>query len=246
VKTLLLLLLLPCARVAEAAETETCVVTAAVVEDDQKLATQAVRIAAQLGMPLSGETLEKRPTKPQDRGYVVGAFEPRRGEIHVTAYVGACDRAAVVLTTARAAYPTARVERLELGQGSSIYEEFTYSDVLLVGTYPSFAAARRDALRIAKATGVPYDTRGLTYDHGVFGFADDEDGGYLPRRGGDSCGEDRDAPCLSVERSDGYDGVEGSYVVIGGIDASAQLARFQAAAPRARLNKIAQYAGCRH
>jgi hypothetical protein len=130
--------------------------------------------------------------------------------------------------------------------------------VAILSAYPSFADARDDAEKIAKASGLPFSMedrifdkkRGLiypdSYDDEVFA------GNYVARRYNETLIGEKETPYLSIERSDGYDGFRpGYYIVIAGIyesagEAKAQSARFKDWAPTSYAKKTKIYLGCLH
>ena len=112
--------------------------------------------------------------------------------------------------------------------------------------YPSRWQARR-------ASGIEYDGRGLIYDakRGLIWPDDSDDetyaGQYAPRRD-DWC---RDKACVSVERSEAYEGFRpGLYIVVAGIvgrkDAGARLEAARRIVPTAYVKETTLYMGCMH
>lgn len=132
--------------------------------------------------------------------------------------------------------------------------------VVILSVYQDFAEAKADAVKIAKASKVPFSMehrifdkkRGLIYPDNF----DDEvfRGEYVARRFHTTVlkeGAD-DTPYISVERSDGYDGFKkGFYIVVAGVHdnsaaAQKQLKQFTDWAPTAYAKKTRIYMGCMH
>lgn len=132
--------------------------------------------------------------------------------------------------------------------------------VIILSVYQSFDAAREDAVKIAKASRVPFSMEGRVFDkkRGLI-YPDNFDdeifrGQYVARRYHTTVlkGSDDERAYLSVERSDGYDGFKkGFYIVVAGVhensaSAQAQTKRFTAWAPTAYAKKTKIYMGCMH
>lgn len=132
--------------------------------------------------------------------------------------------------------------------------------VVILSAYKSFAAAKEDAVRIAKASKVPFSMEGRVYDsrRGLIYPLDFEDelwaGEYVARRYDTTVlpGQETETQYLSVERSDGYTGFEpGYYIVVAGIQtnkwaAQRQLTRFKPWAPTGYVKQTRIYLGCMH
>ena len=251
---LLVLALFACctATVAHAEPEPHYVVTLALVQKRAELTRAVLNADEALGLPLAADTLTSLPTAPKHAGLVVSAYAPRRNELRLTAYIGDDEGTAkLVLSSAQRRFPKARIERISIERSSlsDDYLAYSYSDVLVVATYPTFEEAAREAKRVAAATHLEYDTRGLILVGDALVWPEDAEmdgGSYLSRRSGDRCGDARSGACLSVEMSEAYAGVPGRFAVIGGINASEDLARIQRSAPHAHIQKIALYQGCRH
>lgn len=132
--------------------------------------------------------------------------------------------------------------------------------VVILSVYKTFAEARTDAEKIAKASRVPFSMEGRVFDkkRGLI-YPDNFDdeifrGQYVSRRYHTTVlkGSDEAREYLSVERSDGYDGFKkGFYIVVAGIhedsaSAQANTKRFTAWAPTAYAKKTRIYMGCMH
>ena len=132
--------------------------------------------------------------------------------------------------------------------------------VAILSVYKSFAAAKADAEKMAKAAKVPFSMEGRVYDkkRGLIYPDDFEDevfrGGYVARRYDKTLleGSEKETQYLSVERSDGYEGMKpGFYMVIAGIQdtraaAMKQIAPYKKWAPTAYVKKSKIYMGCLH
>ncbi len=132
--------------------------------------------------------------------------------------------------------------------------------VVILSAYKSFAAAKADATRIAKASHIPFSMEGRVYDsrRGLIYPLDFDDevwaGEYVARRYDTTVlpGQETETQYLSVERSDGYTGFEpGYYIVIAGIQpsrwaAQRQLTRFKSWAPTGYVKQTRIYLGCMH
>lgn len=132
--------------------------------------------------------------------------------------------------------------------------------VAILSVYKSFAAARADAEKIAKASKVPFSMQGRVYDkkRGLIYPDDFEDevfrGAYVARRYDKTIlsGGEKQSAYLSVERSDAYEGFKpGFYIVVAGIgktrdEALKQTAKFKTWAPTAYVKKTRIFMGCLH
>ena len=132
--------------------------------------------------------------------------------------------------------------------------------VVILSVCKTFAEARAEAEKIAKASKVPFSMEGRVYDkkRGLIYPDNDQDEGfrgqYIARRYHSTFlkGSDEKRPYLSVERSDGYDGFKkGFYIVVAGIhedsrSAQADTKRFTAWVPTAYAKKTRIYMGCLH
>lgn len=136
-------------------------------------------------------------------------------------------------------------------------EGFVTKDVIILGSFVDYAAAKQRAIDLAKATGIAYSDRGMVWDakRGLIYPDNLEDdlfaGQYAARRAQFDCNEDSEH-CLSVERSDLYEGFKkGLYIVVGGVmdlgsvESAQLLARYKKNAPDAYIKKTDVYMGCR-
>ncbi len=132
--------------------------------------------------------------------------------------------------------------------------------VVILTVCKTFAEARADAEKIAKASQFPFSMEGRVFDkkRGLI-YPDNFDdeifrGQYVSRRYHTTVlkGSDEPREYLSVERSDGYGGFKkGFYIVVAGIhedsaSAQANTKRFTAWAPTAYAKKTRIYMGCMH
>ena len=132
--------------------------------------------------------------------------------------------------------------------------------VVILTVCKTFAEARADVEKIAKASRVPFSMEGRVYDkkRGLI-YPDNFDdevfrGQYVARRSHTTVlkGSEEASEYLSVERSDAYDGFKkGFYIVVAGIhgnspSAQANTKRFTAWAPTAYAKKTRIYMGCLH
>jgi hypothetical protein len=132
--------------------------------------------------------------------------------------------------------------------------------VAILSVYKSFASARADAEKIARASKVPFSMEGRVYDkkRGLIYPDNFEDevfrGAYVARRYDKTylAGSDKQTAYLSVERSDAYEGFKpGFYMVVAGIGSTReaalkQAAKFKAWAPTAYVKKTKIFMGCLH
>lgn len=131
--------------------------------------------------------------------------------------------------------------------------------VIILGAYKTFAEAKADAEKFAKASKVPFTMNGMIFDKKGLRYPDNFDdpvwaGEYLARRGnfGWSKKGGELEEHISVERSDGYEGfAKNLYIVVGSIseskaDGLAQEKRFKAFAPDTYVKKTRIYMGCVH
>lgn len=149
---------------------------------------------------------------------------------------------------------------LRIGRQVDLYNVSQIEDrwVVILSVYKDFPAAKADAERLAKASGVPFSMNGMIYDQKGLRYPDDfEDevfaGQYVSRRqnGTEIAGEFVEQH-LSVELSDDYQGfAPGYYMVVGCIAESAEegkakVAQFKSSAPDAYVKKTEIYLGCMH
>lgn len=130
--------------------------------------------------------------------------------------------------------------------------------VAILSAQESFADAKAEAQKFAKATGVPFSMEGRVFDKkkGLIYPTNFDDevlaGQYVARRYNETHIKDKDVPYLSVERSDGYEGFKpGYYIVVAGVyenakAAEAQVKRFSSLAPTGYVKKAKIYMGCMH
>jgi hypothetical protein len=130
--------------------------------------------------------------------------------------------------------------------------------VIILGAYKTFAEAKADAEKFARASKVPFTMNGMIFDKKGLRYPDNFDdpvwaGEYLARRGNFGWSKNGElTEHLSVERSEGYEGfAKNLYIVVGAIsetkaDGLAQEKRFKAFAPDTYVKKTRIYMGCLH
>lgn len=133
-------------------------------------------------------------------------------------------------------------------------EPYVSAGILVASSHRSYAGALRAAQTFSRKAAIPYDSRGLILDEerGLIWPDDSEDdiwaGQYAPRRY-DEC---VDGPCVTIERSDGYEGFKsGLYIVVAGItrsdvESASRLASARRHAPGAYVRQTVLYMGCMH
>jgi hypothetical protein len=221
---------------------------------------EALRAAEFLGYSIAMDTVASVPPQRRYTGAVITLHRNPGGRIVVTSYLGDGSDVGGYLRAAKRYFPEATVVHAVLppeeSQGSDDWIDRPYirAGLLVVGSHRSYHAAVRAARTFSDASGIPYGSQGMIFDEsrGLIIPDDDPDeayrGRYVPRRY-DSCDQER---CVTVERSDGYDGLRpGLYIVVAGIlgrdaDARARLRQAQRFVPTAYVRQTILYMGCMH
>lgn len=216
---------------------------------------EARRAAKLLGHALAVETLTKAPTRREYVGSIITLLRRADGRIAVTTYLGDEKDTTAELETVRKAFPKAISIATTLPPGARSGDEYMRTGLLIVGSHGSY----RDALAAAKAfgttSGIAYDSRGMIYDakRGLI-LPDDSDddvlAGQYVRRRYDTCGRGS-TPCVTVERSEAYEGFRpGLYIVVAGVGSGAEaderLKLARKIVPSAYIKQTTLYLGCIH
>jgi hypothetical protein len=224
--------------------------------DNIEAARQEARRASQLlGYPIAPETMSKAPARRHYVGAIITLMRASNAKIAVTTFLGVAGAASAELRTVRKRLSKAIVVAATVPPEAQDAMEvpLVRSGILIVGSHRSYAAALDAAKAFGRASGIEYDGRGLIYDakRGLIWPDDSDDelyaGQYAPRRY-DSC---RDKACVSVERSEAYEGFRpGLYIVVAGIvgreDAGARLEAARRIVPTAYVKETTLYMGCMH
>jgi hypothetical protein len=130
--------------------------------------------------------------------------------------------------------------------------------ILVVGSYKSYDEALRAAKLFSSRSAYPYGSRGMVYDkeRGLIWPDNSSDevwaGQYAPRRYDNECDIRESRPCITVERSEGYEGfTPGLYIVVGGVlgrdpERVERLATARKIVPDAYVKQTTIYLGCTH
>jgi len=130
--------------------------------------------------------------------------------------------------------------------------------ILVLGSYRSYDEALRAAKLFSARSTYPYGSRGMVYEkkRGLIwpdGSRDEAWAGlYAPRRYDNECDIRNSRPCVTVERSEGYEGfTPGLYIVVGGVlgrdrQRVERLAAARKIVPEAYVKQTTIYLGCTH
>jgi len=240
------------------------VVVLSTVHTKEGARRDALRAAKLLGYPIAIETISTVPRNRNHLGAIIALHRNPRGSIVVTSYIGDVQDAHAHLQAARRYFPSAKVVPTVLppedGDGSGwVAGPFISAGLMVVGSHRSYHAAVRAAKTFSTASGIPFSTQGMIFDksRGLIIPDDDPDealrGQYVPRRYDYGCGNGFSSErCVTVERSDGYDGLRpGLYIVVAGIlgrdaEARIRLAEARRIVATAYVSQTILYMGCRH
>lgn len=229
---------------------------------DEAAGRQAAnRAADRLGYAVAPETLRKPGTRRIYVGAVVTLQRSGADGFEVVSYMGDQPDALKALAEGRKYYPGARIVPVELPKSATdewIDTPFYRLGILVLGSYKSYDEALRAAKRFSARSTFPYGSRGMVYDkeRGLIWPDDSDDeawaGRYAPRRYDNECDIRDSRPCITVERSEGYEGfTPGLYIVVGGVlrrdDGRAErLAAARKIVPMAYVKQTTIYLGCTH
>lgn len=222
---------------------------------------EALRAGDRLGFVVALDTLAKPPLRRVYVGHVITLNRTERGEFAVVSFLGDRADADFALATARKFYPNARAVQTVLPKDAN--EDWAGTPtarfgILIVGTFDDFSAARGAAETFAKSSGLPFASRGMVLDEkrGLIWPDKFEDamwaGSYSPRRFDGECAAPAATGCVTVERSEAYDGFSpGHYIVVAGVldkdgDRQGRLAAARAVVPDAYIKQTTLYLGCVH
>ena len=230
-------------------------VVIATVSNVEAARREALRAASLLAIPTDLGDMRRIPTHRRYLGDVITPVRAAKGKIALISYLGEVPEAKVELIKARKHFPRAHlVEMIADPSGPDVQEApFVRAGLLVVASHSSYPAALAAAQSFGRASGIPFDARGMIYDkkRGLIVSDHDADeayaGHYVFRRD-DQCGY---APCVTVERSEAYDGFRpGLYIVVAGIvgdsDADERLQAARAIVPSAYIKQTSLYMGCMH
>jgi hypothetical protein len=222
---------------------------------------EANRAADRLGYPLAPDTLRKPLARRIFVGAVITLQRLAGDRFAVVSFLGDQPDALKALEKGKKYYPDARMIPAELPKGASdgwTETAFYRLGVLVLGSYKAYPEALRAAKSIGARSDYPYGSRGMVYDRerGLIWPDDSEDdiwaGAYAPRRYDRECGLALSKPCVTVERSEAYEGfTPGLYIVVGGIldrsdEREKRLAAVRKLVPAAYVKQTAIYMGCMH
>jgi hypothetical protein len=235
-------------------------VVLATTRDEVSGRQEANRAADRLGYPIARDTLRKPLTRRTYVGAVITLQRGSDGQFVVTSYLGDQADARKALAEARKHFANARLAPVVLPKDATdgwIDTPYHRMGILILGSHRSYEDALRAARSFSERSGQPYGSRGMIHDkeRGLIWPDDIDDadsaGHYAPRRE-DGCNVYDKRACITVERSEGYEGfTPGLYIVVGGVlDRDEQRAERLAAArkivPGAYLKQTTIYLGCTH
>lgn len=228
---------------------------------DEEAGRKAANLAAdRLGYAVAPDTLRKPATRRIYVGAVVTLQRSGGDGFEVVSYLGDEADALKALAEGRKYYPGARIVPVKLPKGAAhdwIDVPFFRLGILVLGSYKSYDEALRAAKTFSSPTH-PYGSRGMIYDkeRGLIWPDDSDDeawaGRYAPRRYDNECDIRDPRPCITVERSEGYEGfTPGLYIVVGGVLArderrAERLAAARKIVPEAYVKQTTIYLGCVH
>lgn len=229
----------------------------ATVDDLEAAGREARRAAKLLRHALAVETLTKAPSRREYVGHVITLLRRADGRIAITTYLGDAKDTAAELAKVRKTFPKAVSVATTIRADAFGAEEAAHfrTGLLIVGSHGTYRAALAAAKAFSAASGIAYDSQGMTYDakRGLI-LPDDSDdeiyAGQYMRRRYDSCsGNDT---CVSVERSEAYEGFRpGLYIVVAGVvghgaEADERLKVARKIVPSAYIKQTTLYMGCIH
>jgi hypothetical protein len=221
----------------------------------------ANRAAERLGYAVAPESLRKPANRRIYVGAVVTLQRSSANGFEVVSYMGDQPDALKALAEGRKYYPHARIVPASLPKSATdqwIDAPFYRLGILVVGSYKTYEDALRAAKRFSLRSAYPYGSRGMVYDpeRGLIWPDDGDDeawaGRYAPRRYDNECDIRDSKPCVTVERSEGYEGfTPGLYIVVGGVlgrdeRRAERLAAARKIVPTAYVKQTTIYLGCTH
>ena len=236
-------------------------VVLATTRDEASGRQEANRAADRLGYPIARDTLRKPVTRRTYVGAVITLQRGSDGQIVVTSYLGDQAEARKALAEARKHFVDARLAPVVLPKDATdewIDSPYHRMGILILGSHRSYEDALRAARSFSERSGQPYGSRRMIYDkeRGLIWPDDIDDiawaGHYAPRRYDNECNMSDKRACVTVERSEGYEGFKpGLYIVVGGVlDRDERRAERLAAArkvvPGAYVKQTTIYLGCTH
>jgi hypothetical protein len=230
-------------------------------KDESAGRREANRAADRLGYPLVPDTLRKPPARRIFVGAVITLQRLAVDRFAVVSFLGDQPEALRALAEGRKFFQEARAVPTELPKGANdgwADTPFYRFGILVLGSYKSYPEAVRAAKSFGGRSDYPYGSRGMVYDkaRGLIWPDDDKDemwaGAYAPRRHDRECGLALSKPCVTVERSEAYEGfTPGLYIVVAGVldrseEREKRLAEVRRLVPDAYVKQTAIYMGCMH
>jgi hypothetical protein len=227
--------------------------------DDDSARREANRAADRLGYSVAPDTLQKPARRRIYVGSVVTLQRAGAKGVEVISFLGDLPDAQKALGEARRYYPGARLVPVALPKNATDAAEVPYArlGILVLGSYKSYEEALRAAKKFSARSAYPYGSRGMVYEkaRGLIWPDDSSDeawaGSYAPRRYDNECDGGDSKPCITVERSEGYEGfTPGLYIVVGGVlgreERGERLAAARRIVPEAYVKQTTIYLGCTH
>lgn len=222
---------------------------------------EANRAADRLGYAVAPDTLQKPAARRIYVGNVITLQKPAKERFEVVSHLGDRADAMKALDQARKYYPDARMVPVELPKGATdewIDTPFYRLGILVVGSYKTYEVALAAAKSFSSRSGYPYGSRGMVYDkqRGLIWPDNSNDeawaGRYAPRRYDNECNISDPAPCITVERSEAYEGFNpGLHIVVAGVlgrdeERARRLNAARRIVPGAYVKQTTIYLGCTH
>jgi hypothetical protein len=237
-------------------------VVLATLQDKATGEKAALRAADRLGVALAPDTFANPVAHRIYVGRVITLQRWSDERFAVVSFLGSKVDAMAALAGVHKHFPDARVMPADDPPNADVQIDdspYIRMGLLVLGSFTTYQAALRAAQAWSRRSGHAYSSRGMLYDkqRGLI-FPDDFAdqifaGNYVPRRSADECGVQAEGKlCLTVERSDGYEGfAPGLYIVVGGLlgagegrDKALAVARKVAAGAYVKQTTI--YLGCMH
>ncbi len=197
-------------------------VVLAFVDDLDSARKEAERASYLLDYGIDEVSLEEPSLAREIQGPLISVHRTAHGRFEISSFLGAEQQVGGALRKARQFFPAAEIRQVTK-PGEPRLVPYRRTGVVIAGSYGTYEAALSAADELATASEFEIGTRGLVYSaeyglHWPDGTGSGETWSFFPRRYDDSCGDDRAAPCLTVEPSAAYRGfAPGYYILVAGV-----------------------------